>query len=136
MDLSRQYGFKIFFSGIKLLFFKIASWNFQHMWNLKNFNSFCLFRQLLFSFFHQFSDWVENLRGLMKLSFKQILKVSAFYLEKQKSFIHKKSIFRLLPISKQNSFVYWPNFQWRFWKECKESLRREFGHRICKKVSR
>ena len=30
----------------------------------------------------------------MKFFFKQILKVSAFYLEKQKSFIHKKKISR------------------------------------------
>ena len=44
-----------------------------------------------------------------------MLKVSAFYLEKQKSFIPKKIYFRPLSISKQKSFVYRPNFQWRFW---------------------
>ena len=38
------------------------------------------------------------------------LKVSAFYLEKQKSFIPKKNFFRQLSISKQKSFVYWLNF--------------------------
>ena len=35
-----------------------------------------------------------------------MLKVSAFYLEKQKSFIPKKILFRPLSISKQKSFVY------------------------------
>ena len=44
-----------------------------------------------------------------------ILKVSAFYLEKQKSFIPKKK-FKLLSISKQKSFVYRPNFQGSFWE--------------------
>ena len=48
--------------------------------------------------------------------FKQILKVSAFCLEKQKSFIPKRNV-KLLSISKQKSFVYRPNFQWRFWLE-------------------
>ena len=34
-----------------------------------------------------------------------MLKISAFYLEKQKSFIPKKNIFRPLSISKQKSFI-------------------------------
>ena len=38
------------------------------------------------------------------------LKVSAFYLKKQKSFIPKKKIFKPLSISKQKSFVYRLNF--------------------------
>ena len=36
---------------------------------------------------------LKFLLGFMKFFFKQILKVSAFYLEKQKSFIPKKYIF-------------------------------------------
>ena len=32
------------------------------------------------------ANWVEILRGFTKFSFKQILKVSAFYIEKQKRF--------------------------------------------------
>ena len=28
------------------------------------------------------------------------------------------NFFKSLSISKQNSFVYWPNFQWRFWCPC------------------
>ena len=93
---------------------------FQHLFEKEfhetsqNFNSFSLFRQLLFSVF-LLSDWVEILWG-----FKQMLKVSAFYLEKQKSFIPKKKYFWPLSISKQKSFVYWLNFlegfaqNWRF----------------------
>ena len=46
-----------------------------------------------FHFFCGLSDWVVTLWGFMKLFFKPILKVSAFYLEKQKSFIPKKNIF-------------------------------------------
>ena len=45
----------------------------------------------------------------MKINFKLNLKVSAFYLEKQKSFILKKN-FKPMSISKQKSFVYCLNF--------------------------
>ena len=38
------------------------------------------------------------------------LKVSAFYLKKQKSFIPKKKFFKPLSISKQKSFVHYLNF--------------------------
>ena len=113
-------AWKIFFLGIKLfLFFMIASWDFQHLFEIEffetsqNSNSFSLFRQLLFSFFYRFSDWVEILHCFTKFFSNQILKVSAFYLEKQKSFSPKK--IKLLSISKQKSFVYRPNFHWRFW---------------------
>ena len=43
-------------------------------------------------FFSWLSDWVEILRGFTKFIFKQMLKVSASYIEKQKSFIPKKNI--------------------------------------------
>ena len=43
-----------------------------------------------FHFFYPLSDWVEILWGFTKLFFKQMLKISAFYLEKQKSFIPPK----------------------------------------------
>jgi hypothetical protein len=49
---------RYFFSRNKtFLFFKIESWNFQYLFEIEfretsqNFNSFCSFRQLLFSFF-------------------------------------------------------------------------------------
>ena len=41
----------------------------------------------------EWSEWVEILWGFTKFYFKQFLKVSAFYLEKQKSFISKKNSF-------------------------------------------
>ena len=39
------------------------------------------------------AKWVESLWGFTNLNFKLNLKVSAFYLEKQKSFIPKKKYF-------------------------------------------
>ena len=44
-----------------------------------------------------------------------MLKVSAFYLGKPKSFIPRKIFFWPLSISKQKSYVYWLNFLGRFW---------------------
>ena len=43
------------------------------------------------------TKWVESLWGFTNLNFKLNLKVSAFYLEKQKSFIPKKNIFWAVP---------------------------------------
>ena len=58
MDVPWRYGLKnIFFRNKTFLFFKIESWNFQVQFEIKfretsqNFNSFSLFRQLLFSCF-------------------------------------------------------------------------------------
>ena len=89
-----------FFRNKTFLFFKIESWNFQHLFayvfseTSQNFNSFCLYRQILFSFFfHQLSDWVEILWGFTESFFKQMLKISTFYLEKQK-FIPTKMWFK------------------------------------------
>ena len=48
------------------------------------------FSNSYFHFFSRLSDWVEILWGFTKFNFKMNLKVSAFYLEKQKSFIPKK----------------------------------------------
>ena len=43
-------------------------------------------------------------------------KFQLFILKNKKVlFLKKKCFFLLLSISKQKSFVYWPNFQWRFW---------------------
>ena len=96
LGLFRDCSLNYIFLGKKtFLFFKIESWNFPHLFEKEfretsqNFNSFSLFRQLLFSFFIS----VEILWGFTKFYFKQMLKVSAFYLEKQKSFIPKKNIF-------------------------------------------
>ena len=100
MDLSWQYGLKDIFLGIPI------SFSFSR-WNAETF-SICLKLNFVkphkisthsaysdnccFHFFYGLSDWVETLRGLTKFFFRPILKVSAFYLEKRKSFIPKKNL--------------------------------------------
>ena len=83
----------------------------------QSFNSFSSFRQLLISFFSicclielKFCEVSQNSFSNRRWKFQQsILK------NKNKIFM-RKIFFRLLSISKQKkSFVYWPNFQWRFW---------------------
>ena len=69
---------------------------------------------VIFIFFYRLSDWVEILWGFTKFFFKLILKVSAFYLEKQKSFIPKKNIFKPLSISKQKKLCLPTQFSRRF----------------------
>ena len=61
----------------------------------------------------EWADWVEILWGFTKFNFKQMLKVSAFYLEKQKSFI---PLSRTAKLGLKDG-VSRPNFQWRFWLE-------------------
>ena len=67
-----------------------------------------------FYFFYRLSDLVEILRGFTKFCFKQMLKVSAFYLEKQKSFIPKTIWSK--PYGQNSSFLdqqmapWWRNF--------------------------
>ena len=61
------------------------------------------------------AKWVESLWGFTNCFFKLNLKVSAFYLEKQKSFISKKFFLSRCQYQNKKSFDYWPNFQWRFW---------------------
>ena len=58
LGIFRDYGLNyIFFRNKTFLFYKIESWNFQHLFEKEfretsqNFNSFSSFRQLLFSFF-------------------------------------------------------------------------------------
>ena len=90
---------KCFFRNKTFLFFKIERWNFQNLSEIefretsKNCNSFSLFRQLLIFIFS--SDCLLELKfcEFYKLNIKQMLKVSAFYLEKQNSFIPKKIFF-------------------------------------------
>ena len=90
---------KIFFSNKTFLFFKIESWNFQVQLEIKIRETHKISTHLAYSdncyfhFFYRLSDWVEILQGFTKFNFKLNLRVSAFYLEKQKSFIPKKNIF-------------------------------------------
>ena len=97
-----------FFRNETFLFVKIESWNFQQLFDLEfretsqNFNYF----GLLFITYTKrssecLSEWAEISQGFTKIFFKNILKVSAFYLEKQKSFIPKIRFFNSLSISKQ-----------------------------------
>ena len=86
-----QWLKKYFFRNKTLLFFKIESWNFQNPFEKefretsKSFNSI---RQPIekVKITIVWMRWVSwKLWGFMKFYIKQILKVSAFYLEKQKS---------------------------------------------------
>ena len=65
--------------------------------------------------------WVETLWGFAKFIFKQMLKVSAFYLEKLKSVIPYKNIIQDV-VSKYakrdpKDSGCCPKFQWRFWQK-------------------
>ena len=66
-----------------------------------------------FHFFYRLSDWVQILWGFMKFFFKQTLKISAFYLEKQKSFIPNKIWSK--PYGQNSSFLDQQMAQ--FWSE-------------------
>ena len=98
------------------MFFKIESWNFQNLFEKEfretsqNFNSIRqpIEKMKITIVWMSWMSW--NF-----VRFHEILFQTAFYLEKQKSFIPKKIFFKPLSISKQKIFVYWPNFQWRFW---------------------
>ena len=68
----------------------------------------------------EWAEWVEILWGFTKFFFKQILKFSAFFREKQKKFIPKKKLlFRPLSLSRPRAFQQMAlcchNFQERFW---------------------
>ena len=106
-----------FFSNKTFLFFKLESWNFQVQFEIKiretsqNFNSFSFFRQLLFSSFFigclivlKFCKVSRN--SITKWTWKFELSI----LKNKKVLFLKKIFFKPLSISKQESFVYWPNF--------------------------
>ena len=76
LGLFRDYGLNYnFFRNKTFLFLKIENWNFQHLFE----NEFCDTSQNITSF-RQF----DILWGFLKLFFKQMLKISVLYLEKQK----------------------------------------------------
>ena len=82
-----------YFLGLKLLVFQDRKQTLSTCLKLKLIQTIVVFNQL--------SDWVEILWGFTQLIFKQMLKVSFFYLEKQKSWIPKKIFLKPLSISKQ-----------------------------------
>ena len=51
------------------------------------------------------SELAESLQGFTKSKIKDMLKISAFYLEKQKSFIPKKNFFNQLSISNKKALI-------------------------------
>ena len=123
LGLSRDYGLDlIFFRNIIFLFYKTECWNFQHQFEKefcetsKNVKVFSWFRQFLFPFFYWLSDWDEILLAFTEFLFQTDAENFSFVSWKTKKVSSlKKIFFKPLSISKQKSFVYWPNFQWKFW---------------------
>ena len=72
--------------------------------------------------FYRLSDWVEILWGFTKFNFKLNLKVSAFYLEKQKSFIPEKNIFLAVVNIKTKKLCLLTQFSRRFWFTCTTNI--------------
>ena len=66
-----------------------------------------------FHFFYWLSDWVEILWGCTTFYSNRLWKFQLFILKIKKVLFQKKK-FKPLSISKQKSFDYWPDFQWRF----------------------
>ena len=98
-ELSIIHGtLNIFFRNKTFLFVKIEIWNFQHLFDLlfrETCHNFSLFGQLLFPlenviWMFVWMSW--NFEDFTKFYFKQLLKILAFYLDKQKSFIPKKNM--------------------------------------------
>ena len=121
LGLLRDYGLKFFLLGIKLfLFFKIESWNFQYLFEIEfrevsqNFKSFSSFKQLFYSIFLSVVWMSWNFVRFHEILFQSDAESFSFQSWKTKK-IFLKDICKSLSISKQKSFVYWPNFQWRFW---------------------
>ena len=111
MDLYWRRGLKnIFFRNKTFLFFKIEIWNFQFLFQIefgephKVSTHSAYSGNCYFHFFYRLSDSVDTLWGFTKFFFKPILKVSAFYFEKQKSFIPKKYFFWAV-VSKQAKII-------------------------------
>ena len=75
----------------------------------QNFNSFSFFRQLLFSIFLSVVWLSWNLERLYDFFFSNRCWKFQLSILKNKTAI---------VIIKTKSFVYWPNFQWRFWCRC------------------
>ena len=115
LGLFRDYGLDhIFFRYKTFSFFRIkfsaSVWK-RILWS-QNFNLFSSFRQLLFLFISIGCPWnVKMFWDFTKFFFKQMLTISAFYLEKNWA----KPRFNWLQYQ-NNSFVYWPIFSDGFCK--------------------
>ena len=90
----------IFFRNKTFLFFKIESWNFQHLFEKEfhktsqNFNSIRQWIEKTEIKIVWMSQISWNFVRFHEIIFQRDAKVSVFYLEKQKSFIPKKIWFR------------------------------------------
>ena len=96
LGLFREYGLHYIYLGIKLFVFQDRKLKLSaSVWKKiretsQNFNSISSFRQLLFSFFLSVVWLSWNFVRFHNFFFKQMLKVSAFYLEKQKKVLFLK----------------------------------------------
>ena len=106
----------ILFRNKTFLFFKIESWNFQHLFEnefRETSQSFNSFRQLLCTFF-LLVVWLSwNFVRFHKFKFQTEPQLSI--LKNKKVLFLRKIFFKPISIPKQKNFVYRPNFQWRFW---------------------
>ena len=123
MDLPWYYSLKkIYFRNKtsfvfqdRMLKLSVSVWNWIS-WNLtKILTHSAISDNCYFHFFYGLSDWVEILWGFTNFNFKQILKVSAFYLERQKSFIPKKIFFLAVVNFKTKNLCLLTQFSRRFW---------------------
>ena len=68
---------------------------------------------------HKSSTHSDNFTSIVRLSSNFVRFHEIIFRTDAESFIFlswkQKKFFKPLSISKQKSFVYWPNFQWRFW---------------------
>ena len=130
MDLSWRYDLKnLLFRNKTFLFFKIESWNFQHLFEIEfretsqNFNSFSLFRKLLFSFF-LWVVWLSwNFVRFHKIQFQTDAESFSVLSWKTKKFIPKKEIREISksfnsirqPIEKMKITMVWISWiSWNF----------------------
>ena len=118
------------------MFFKIESRNFQVHFEIEyretsqNFNSFSLFRQLLFQSLFLSVVWLSwNFARFHEIQFQIEPESSAFYLKKQKSFIHKKNF---QSIVKTKKLCLLTQFSRRFWLiEYKAKRLRDLTYCFC-----
>ena len=105
-------GLLCLFRNKTVLFFKIESWKFQHLFEINFGKPRKISTPLAHSdncYFHPFcrlSHWVEILWSFTKVCYKRLLKVSWTI----KKFHSKKKKFRPLSILKQKRFVFLTQF--------------------------
>ena len=106
IGIFRDYGLK----KKTFLFFKIENWKFQHLFRIE-------FREISQNLYSIWQLIIEGnncrnelneltfLRGFTKFYSKQMLKLSVFHLEKQKSFIPKKNFQAVVNIKNKKALL-------------------------------